>query len=155
MNPWIWQVLSQKYDTHPHYTWPAVLLGNDGQQLHLEYVASNASYSLHFTFWRDRWYNVLTYYQADRSLHHLYCNVAMPPSIQDHTITFIDLDLDVVFWPDGTREILDEDEFEAHRLRYNYPDSVQANARQAVNAILAEAAARHGPFSVLGGASAD
>ena len=150
MNRYIWQVLSQKYDTHLHYMWPAILLDDDGQQIHLMCVTNSTSYRLALTFWRERWYNVFAYYHADRTLHHLYCNVAMPPSIQAHTITFVDLDLDVQFWPDGTHEILDMDEFEAHRVKYGYPDWVQANARQAVDDLIALAAARQGPFSVLG-----
>jgi hypothetical protein len=41
------------------------------------------------------------------------------------------------------------DEFEQHRVQYDYPDWVQANALQAVNDILALAAARDGPFGIL------
>ena len=150
MNRLIWQVLSQKYDTSPHYAWPSVLLDDDGQQIQLARVANGEPLLLYLTFWRECWYNVFAYYLPDRRLHHLYCNVAMPPSIQDHTITFVDLDLDVVFWPNGKHEVLDVDEFEVHRVKYNYPDWVQAHARQAVDDIIAQAEARQGPFSVLG-----
>ncbi len=128
-----------------------MLLADNGREIQLACVADNLTYRLSLTFWRECWYNVFAYYHPDRSLHHLYCNVAMPPSIQDHTITFIDLDLDVQFWPDGSHQILDVDEFEVHRVKYNYPDGVQAQARQAVEDILALADARQGPFAVLGG----
>jgi protein associated with RNAse G/E len=101
------------------------------------------------TFWRGRWYNVFTNYHEDGTLRHFYCNVAMPPLIEDSTIIFVDLDLDVQVWPDGTSRILDMDEFEQHRVQYGYPDWVQANALQAVNDILALAVARQGPFGVL------
>jgi protein associated with RNAse G/E len=157
----VWQILSQKYDRRPHYTWQAVLLDDDGQQLRLASVVGGQliHYTRGFeavtrrpsdlTFWRGRWYNVFTNYHEDGTLRHFYCNVAMPPLIEDSTIIFVDLDLDVQVWPDGTSRILDMDEFAQHRVQYGYPDWVQANALQAVNDILALAETRQGPFGVL------
>ncbi len=74
----------------------------------------------------------------------------MRPSIPDHTITFADLDLDIVWWPDGSHEILDMDEFEANRVKDGYPVWVQMNARQALVDVIALAEMRQGPLSVLG-----
>ncbi len=157
----VWQILAQKYDRRPHYTWQAVLLDDDGQQLRLASVVGGKliHYTRGFeeimqrpsdlTVWRGRWYNVFTNYHEDGTLRNLYCNVAMPPLIEDSTITFVDLDLDVQYWPDGTFRILDMDEFEQHRVQYGYPDWVQTNALRAVNDILALAEARDGPFGIL------
>jgi protein associated with RNAse G/E len=157
----VWQILSQKYDRRPHYTWPAILLDDDGQQLRFATVVGGkfVHYSegseevIHrpsdLTFWRGRWYNVFTNYHEDGTLHYFYCNVALPPLIERYTITFIDLDLDVQVWPDGSSRLLDAGEFERHCVRYGYPDQVQNNALQAVNDILALAEACEGPFSIL------
>ncbi len=157
----LWQILSLKYDRRPHYTWPAVLLDDDGQQLRLRSVLGGTL--IHFTrgfeeltrrpsdlyFWRSRWYNVFENFHEDGTFRSLYCNVAMPPFITDHTINFVDLDLDVQFWADGTYRVLDRDEYEAHRVQLGYPDWVQQHAEGAVDEIIAAAEAREGPFGVL------
>ena len=157
----IWQILAQKYDKRLHYTWQAVLLDDDGQQLRLASVVGGKL--VHYTrgieevtqrrsdltFWRQRWYNVFTNYHEDGTLRYFYCNVAMPPVIEDSTVSYVDLDLDVQVLPDGSFRILDMDEFEQHRVRYGYPDWVQTNALRAVNDILALAEAREGPFGIL------
>jgi|SRR5581483_2080044 protein associated with RNAse G/E len=157
----VWQILSQKYDLQPHYTWPAELRYDDGHELRFSSVIGGllVHYTRGFqeptrrpsdlTFWRGRWYNVFTNYHEDGTLRNFYCNVTMPLSIKDSTIIFVDLDLDVQIWPDGSYRILDKDEFEAHRLQYGYPDWVQRQALNGVNEILALFGERKGPFSLL------
>ncbi len=34
----VWQILSQKYDLQPHYTWPAELRYDDGHELRFSSV---------------------------------------------------------------------------------------------------------------------
>jgi uncharacterized protein len=157
----VWQILALKYDGRPHYTWPAVLLEDDGERLRLRSVIGGLL--VHYTrgfqeptrrpsdliFWRDRWYNVFMNLHDDGTIRNFYCNVAMPPSVEDHTIKFVDLDLDVQVFPDGTHRLLDRDEFDLHRVKYAYPDWVQERAEKAVNEILALFEAREGPFSSL------
>jgi protein associated with RNAse G/E len=41
----------------------------------------------------------------------------------------IDIDLDVVRFVDGTIKVVDEDEFDEHRVSLNYPDWMVAQAR--------------------------
>src|SRR5262249_47002626 len=101
------------------------------------------------TFWRERWYNVFSNYDAAGNLHDLYCNVAMPLVISSNTLQYVDLDLDVRFYPDGTHEILDEDEFEQHTAKFGYPDEVRDQALRAVDDILALAKLHDEPFNLL------
>jgi protein associated with RNAse G/E len=157
----VWQILSQKYDLQPHYTWPAELRYDDGHELRFSSVIGGVLVHYtrgfqeltrrpsHLTFWRERWYNVFINYHEDGTLRNFYCNVTMPLSIKDSTIIFVDLDLDVQIWPDGSYRILDKDEFEEHRIKYGYPDWVQRKALNAVNEILALFGERKGPFSLL------
>lgn len=161
MNEQPWQILALKYDRRPHYTWPAIRLPDDGEQLRFRSIIGGVlvHHTRGFqeltrrpsdlTFWPDRWYNVFTNFHENGALRNFYCNVAMPPTLQDHTITFIDLDLDVRVFPDGTHQLLDEDEFDLHRVQYGYPDWVQAKARQAVRDIIALAESGQGPFKIL------
>lgn len=46
------------------------------------------------------------------------------------TLRWIDLDLDVELHEDGRPELVDEDEFEEHQLRYRYPPEVIEGARR-------------------------
>src|SRR5579871_4213654 len=107
MNRQLWQILSLKYDNRPHYTWPAALISDDGNRLRLR--SSAGSMLTHYTrgfkepmrfhsalnFWRDRWYNVFINYYADGNLRNYYCNVTMPLTLSENTLSFVDLDLDV------------------------------------------------------------
>jgi protein associated with RNAse G/E len=52
-------------------------------------------------------------------------------------VTMVDLDLDVVRrFGSGAVELLDEDEFEAHRRRYAYPDEVVHRSRETATWLL-------------------
>lgn len=60
----------------------------------------------------DRWYNIYEVHaKEDDSLRGWYCNVARPAEVQDGQITFVDLALDLLVFPDGRQLTLDEDEF--------------------------------------------
>jgi uncharacterized protein len=156
-----WQIAALKYDRRPHYTWPATFVEDDGNRLFLKTVVGGmlVHYSRGFeepqanpsdlTFWRDRWYNVFTNYDPLGYLRNFYCNVAMPLSLQGNTISYIDLDLDVRVYPDGSYKVLDEDEFAQHTIDFNYPKSLQERALQAVNEIITLAKSGAGPFSIL------
>jgi protein associated with RNAse G/E len=157
----IWQIAALKYGNQPHYTWPATFKDDDGEQLRLSTVVGGVlvHHTRGFqelqrrpsdlTFWRNRWYNVFTNYDEDGTLRNFYCNVAMPPSIDENTLNFVDLDLDVRVFPDGTHVLLDEDEFLLHTAKYDYPEWVQNRARQAIDEIVALANQREGPFILL------
>ena len=62
-------------------------------------------------------------------------------------ITLVDLDLDVLRFRDGRPpEIVDEDEFLEHQVRYAYPPEVIAGARAAADALLVSVRADEEPF---------
>ncbi|MEU8000980.1 GNAT family N-acetyltransferase [Catellatospora sp. NPDC049111] len=62
-------------------------------------------------------------------------------------VVSIDLDLDVVRRRDtGTVELLDEDEFDEHRVLFAYPDDVVAGARRNAEELLAAVRAHTEPF---------
>jgi uncharacterized protein len=65
----------------------------------------------------DRWYNIYEIYDRDDgSLKAWYCNVSLPAEFEAGQIRFVDLALDLLVYPDGRQEVLDEDEFEALSL---------------------------------------
>lgn len=64
------------------------------------------------TFYTDRWYNIFEIYDRDDGkLKGWYCNIGCPAVIEDDTVSYIDLALDLWVAADGTQMVLDEDEF--------------------------------------------
>lgn len=60
----------------------------------------------------------------------VYVDVTDAPVVSDEAIRAIDLDLDVIVRRDGRVEVVDQDEFEEHRVALSYPDQVVADARR-------------------------
>ena len=64
------------------------------------------------TFYSDRWYNLFEIYDRDdRKFKGWYCNVGYPAVIDQDTVSYVDLALDLWVAPDGAQTVLDEDEF--------------------------------------------
>ncbi|MBN1203159.1 MAG: DUF402 domain-containing protein [Anaerolineae bacterium] len=154
----LWRIVARKYDQSLHYTLPAYLKHDDGARLwfcaqiggEIRHITRGKNWIMQrrsdMLFWRGRWYNIYLNYDHDGTFKHYYCNVGLPPVLADCTITFVDLDLDVRFYPDGHHEVLDEDEFIEHSARYNYPGDVRRTAWQTVAELIAMWRARIPPF---------
>lgn len=54
---------------------------------------------------------------------------------------------DVQIWPDGRADLLDADEFDAHKVEFGYPAAVQRAAQEAVEDVLALWRAGAEPFA--------
>lgn len=67
----------------------------------------------------------------DHPRYQVYVNISTPVDWDGDRLTSIDLDLDVICRLDGAVEILDEDEFLAHSIRYAYPPALIGSARRA------------------------
>ena len=64
------------------------------------------------TYYTDRWFNIFEIHaREDDHLRGWYCNVSCPAVIEGNTISWIDLALDLLVFPDGRQFVLDEDEF--------------------------------------------
>lgn len=155
------RVQSTKYDGSPHGDYEGELLDGAGAEdgplrLFVPAGTVNRSYRgdyeirVAFTalFWpgRDVWWNVFhNHAPAGRRGFVSYANVSSPAEFDGAVVRWVDLDLDVVVMPDRV-ELDDEEEFEAHRLRFAYPEDIQRQAREAATELLALAARRAPPF---------
>lgn len=77
-----------------------------------------------YFFYKD-WYNILGQYKKNGSIYY-YCNMASPFIIEEDTIKFIDYDLDLRVFPDGSFKILDRGEYKYHKSIMKYPESIEA-----------------------------
>jgi len=79
----------------------------------------------------DEWW-VVSFYPAHPEID-FYVDIGTPPVWKGRQLTYIDLDLDVIRRLDGTAEIIDEDEFEQHRIEHSYPHELVEGARAAAD----------------------
>ena len=79
----------------------------------------------------------------------VYCDITtVAERTASDEITLIDLDLDVLRYRDGNPpEIVDEDEFLEHQVRYAYPPEVIAKARATADALLVSVQQNAEPFN--------
>jgi len=95
------------------------------------------------THYSDRWYNVFAVFDGDGPhLKGWYCNITRPARIEADDVYADDLALDLVVRPDGSRQVVDEEEFEALPLS----EDDRTRALQALAELQGLAAAREAPF---------
>lgn len=92
------------------------------------------------------WSNVYAVFSPTGLARGYYCNLGTPPERARDEITYTDLDLDVLVWPDGRHAVLDEDEYEERAARYAYPPAVRAGVAAALADLIAAVERRAPPF---------
>ena len=153
-------VNSRKFDNSIHKTWTCelieespgsvVLLGRFEKAVdHPDLGHISAGTFSHEYFWFDRWYSIFRFYEPDRTFRNFYFNINTPAMFDGTTLDYVDLDVDVVQWPDGTFKILDEMEFESNRAKFNYPEYVTENIQNALSIITELVKSQNMPYSDL------
>jgi uncharacterized protein (DUF952 family)/protein associated with RNAse G/E len=154
------QIVATNYDGSPHWSHPARLLhANDdivitatSAGLPIQRVAGpfTSPFNTRAHYWPDRWFNVIRLEEPGRGLTGYYCNIAAPVQFDGANVCYVDLQLDVRVYvaSDGTLTwtLLDEDEFEAARLRYGYDEELVAKCKGAVAQIVAMVESKAYPF---------
>lgn len=104
-------------------------------------------YPMLMLYWSDRPYNLHLSWFTDWRVRQYYVNIALPASWDEEVVRFVDLDLDIIWKPElGPPLVDDEDEFEAHRSRFGYPEALVRQAREAVVEVMGLMEARAWPF---------
>lgn len=136
-------VRAYKYDGLLHRTWGAELIRQEGSLIILDAkfpdeiihdllgTIASGTHSVEY-YWLDRWYNIFRFAQPDGQLRNYYCNVNVPARFDGETLSYVDLDLDILVDPDFSYRILDVEDFERNAKHYDYTEDVQAKAREAL-----------------------
>lgn len=83
------------------------------------------------TYYFDRWYNIFEIHDRDTDvLKGWYCNVTYPAEMVDGQVSYVDLALDLLVFPDGRQLVLDEDEFDELILNENDTKKAREALRQ-------------------------
>jgi len=152
------EVRVYKYDGLLHRTWPAELLRQEGSLIVLDAkfadevihdllgTIASGTHSLEY-YWLDHWYNVFRFAEPNGALRNYYCNVNVLPTFDGETLSYVDLDLDILVEPDLSYRILDAEDFERNAEDYGYSVEVRANARRAVDELVSMIETRAFPFN--------
>ena len=73
-------------------------------------------------FSKKSWFNIIG--QLKESGIYYYCNIASPFVIEENTIKYIDYDLDLRVFPDGSFKILDRGEYQYHKKIMHYSKDI-------------------------------
>lgn len=73
-------------------------------------------------YYKNRWYNVITQFKKNGIYY--YCNIASPTILEGKVIKYIDYDLDLRVFPDGSFKILDRGEYKYHKKIMSYPEEI-------------------------------
>lgn len=120
------------------WTWPSRDLG------YAVFETGDHFTEYHYT---DHWHNICVIHSGQNGrLKGWYCNITRPATISAEAVAAEDLFLDVWVAPDGTWQVLDEDEFEAD---HTLDQPTREAALKALDILLAQIAAREPPFDLI------
>jgi predicted RNA-binding protein associated with RNAse of E/G family len=119
------EIIVSKRNEHNLETWryKAWLLENRDGRIVLEARFDREDNDLHGmllakgdrfieTYYTNRWYNTFEIHaREDDQLRGWYCNIGKPAEFDGQVLSYVDLALDLLVFPDGRQVILDEDEF--------------------------------------------
>lgn len=95
-------------------------------------------------FFKNCWYNIISQYKKNGIYY--YCNIASPFVIEDSTIKYIDYDLDLRVFPDGSFKILDRGEYNYHKKKMNYSEDIDRILKSELTKLIELAREKKGPF---------
>ncbi|MCX5775726.1 MAG: DUF402 domain-containing protein [Firmicutes bacterium] len=95
-------------------------------------------------FSKKDWYNVICMLKEDGV--NFYCNIASPTLIDKGMAKYIDYDLDLKLYPDGSIRILDQNEYEKHKAQLNYGSDLDTVIQKTVEIVTSKMHSKAFPF---------
>ena len=117
-------VIKQDHTGAEKWRYQGILLSRMPHHIVLEAIFNRDNYPVHDlvlrrgdrfveTYFDERWYNIYEIFdREDGRRKAWYCNIGRPAIIQDDVVSYQDLGLDLLVFPDGRQIVLDEQEFE-------------------------------------------
>ena len=96
-----------------------------------------------YFFYKD-WYNIIGQYKKTGIYY--YCNIASPFILEENTIKYIDYDLDLRVFPDGSFKVLDRGEYKYHKKLMNYPEVLDKILKSELTKLIDLARTKEGAF---------
>jgi uncharacterized protein len=159
MNDRIIKVEALKYDRSVHRSWKCQLIAENEDfwefvgvfETEIKHpllgVIRPDTVSYEF-YWKNRCFNVFRFHEPEGDLRNFYCNVNLPPVLENNVLSYIDLDIDILVAPDFNFEIVDLEEFEENARKFNYPAEVVEKARGGLEEVVQMILGKKFPFNI-------
>jgi len=95
-------------------------------------------------FYKNNWYNIIGQYK--KSGIYYYCNMASPFIVEEDTIKYIDYDLDLRVFPDGSFKVLDRGEYKYHKKLMDYPEAIDKILKRELTNLINKVRAKETAF---------
>ena len=96
-------------------------------------------------FYKKKWFNIIAQLK-EKGLFY-YCNIASPYIIDNHIIKYIDYDLDLRVFPDGSFRILDRNEYKYHKRIMHYSKDLDKILKSELQNLITMKKEEKGPFN--------
>ena len=96
-------------------------------------------------FFKNRWFNIIGQLK-DYGIY-FYCNIATPYVIDENVIKYIDYDLDLRVFPNGSFKILDRMEYRYHRKQMHYSSRLDFILKYELGELIDIVRAKKDPFN--------
>ena len=147
---------SYKHDSKIHRSWDeATYLNEDEEYMvfgnYKTLVIESAGRTWHtkepaiMFFSKKHWFNIIG--QLKKTGIYYYCNIASPFIIEKNTIKYIDYDLDLRVFPDGSFKVLDRGEYNYHKKIMNYSDDIDKILKQELTILINKVREKEYPFN--------
>ena len=98
-------------------------------------------------FFKDRWFNIIGQLK-DYGIY-FYCNIATPFLIDNKVIKYIDYDLDLRVFPNGSFKILDRMEYKYHKKQMHYSNRLDFILKYELGNLIDMVRVREMPFDKI------
>ena len=96
-------------------------------------------------FSKNNWFNIIGQLK-DNGIYY-YCNIASPYIIENKTIKYIDYDLDLRVFPDGSFKVLDRGEYNYHKRIMNYSKDIDEILKNELTILINKVRNKEFPFN--------
>ena len=96
-------------------------------------------------FYYKDWFNIIG--QCKKDGVYYYCNIASPFIIEEGTIKYIDYDLDLRVFPNGSFKVLDRGEYKYHKRVMDYSKDLDKILRSELTKLIEKARTHEKEFS--------
>ena len=132
ISTWV-RVQSFKHDGSLHRTWDNMMVVAADEDYVITGSSSSRVVECDGRIWYTKepaisiyslkhWFNVIAMMKGKSVVY--YVNIASPSLIDQHQIKYIDYDLDLRVFPDGSFKVLDRGEYKYHKSIMNYSDDL-------------------------------
>ena len=95
-------------------------------------------------FFKNDWFNIIGQYKKNGIYY--YCNMASPFIIEEDTIKYIDYDLDLRVFPDGSFKVLDRGEYRYHKSLMHYDKKIDYILKTELTKLINKVREKSGAF---------